>query len=143
MSGVMMGPHSTTSSMPARRSISNQAPPTGAREVHTAGPDMSAIVGVAVVALVVIVGMAILMAVAHRSEGWPLATFLLGPGTGVAGAIQVGLGLVVGAIGVTYANRGVKHWRGQLAGGIPSALFGAVIASAALFCAVELVSAAW
>jgi len=112
-------------------------------EPDLGGPDMSWIVPLAVMTVVVVIGLGVLMAVAHRSEGWPIIAFLAKPAAPVAAAIQLGLGGVAGAIGVTYARRGYRHWRGELSGGIPSALFGAVIAVAALFAAIELISAAW
>jgi hypothetical protein len=108
-----------------------------AREVA----DMTAIVGMAVVGLVAILGAGLLMQLAHRPEGWPIAHFAFAPSQGVAIGAHSAMGLAVVAVGLTYAWRGVRHWSGELAGGSPSAIFHAMIAAGAFFAAIEIVSA--
>ena len=102
---------------------------------------MTAVVGMAVVGLVAILGAGLLMQLAHRPEGWPIARFAFAPSQGVAVGAQGAMGLAVVAVGLTYAWRGVRHWRGELAGGPPSAIFNAVIAAGAFFAAIEIMSA--
>jgi serine/threonine-protein kinase len=104
--------------------------------------DLTPIVGLGVVGLVAILGTGLLMQLVHRPEGWAIAQFVFGPAQGGAAlAVHGGLGLVSIAIGLTYCWRGVRHWRGDLAGGPPSAIVNAVIAAGAFFCAIEIVSA--
>jgi hypothetical protein len=55
--------------------------------------------------------------------------------------VHAAIGLALVAIGLTYAWRGVRHWRGDLAGGSSGAIFNAVIAAGAFFAAIEIVSA--
>jgi serine/threonine-protein kinase len=105
-------------------------------------PDAVApVVGMAVVGLVAILGAGLLMQVAHRPEGWPIARFAFSPSDTVATAVHAAIGLALVAIGLTYAWRGVRHWRGDLAGGSSGAIFNAVIAAGAFFAAIEIVSA--
>ncbi len=137
--GVVMSPVSA----PARR-----APPTKGdwgldKKPRADGPDMSLIVGIGVAGVILIGGVGALMQLAHRPEGWPLAQFLLGPGSGMAAPIQGVLGAATVGIGAVYARRGVRIWRGDLAGGPPSAILSALLAAGIFFAAVELVSAAW
>jgi serine/threonine protein kinase len=106
------------------------------------GPDMSLIIGMAVVGVVLIGVVGALMQLAHRPEGWPIVSFLGAPPS-LATPLQIFFGVAAVAIGATYARRGVRHWRGDLAGGPPSAIIGALVAAGAFFSAVELISAAW
>jgi tRNA A-37 threonylcarbamoyl transferase component Bud32 len=103
--------------------------------------DMTPVVGMAVVGLVAILGAGVLMQLAHRTEGWPLARFAFTPSPAVAIGIHAALGLAAVAGALTYAWRGVRHWRGDLAGGAPSAIFNALVAAGAFFAAIEVVSA--
>ena len=95
----------------------------------------------AVVGLVAILGAGLLMQLAHRPEGWPIAHFAFAPSRGVTMGVHGVMGLAAVAIGLTYGWRGVRHWRGELAGGASSALFNALIAAGAFFAAIEIVSA--
>ena len=103
--------------------------------------DMTPVVGMGVVGLVAILGAGLLMQLAHRPEGWPIARFAFAPSQAVAIALHGALGLAAVAVGLTYGWRGVRHWRGDLAGGAPSAIFNAMIAAGAFFAAIEIVSA--
>ena len=104
--------------------------------------DMGPLVGMAVVGLVAILGTGLLMQLAHRPDGWPLARFLMGPSSTGALVLQGGLGLVALVIGGSYFWRGIRHWRGDLSGGPPNAIVNAVVAAGAFFAAIELFSAA-
>jgi serine/threonine protein kinase len=110
-----------------------------AREVA----DLTPVVGMAVVGLVAILGAGLLMQLAHRPDGWPIANFAFAPSRGVAIGAHAAMGLAVVAVGLTYGWRGVRHWRGELAGGPPSAIFNAVVAAAAFFAAIEILSAVY
>jgi eukaryotic-like serine/threonine-protein kinase len=103
--------------------------------------DYAPIVGLGVVGLVAILGTGLLMQLAHRPEGWPLAQFVLGPASSATLVLHAGFALVAVGLGLTLCRRGVLHWRGDLAGGHPSAIVNAVIASGAFFSAIELASA--
>jgi hypothetical protein len=94
-----------------------------------------------VVGLVAILGTGLLMQLVHRPAGWPLARFAFGPQPSVELVLHYALALVAAGVGGAYCYRGVRHWRGELAGGAPNAIVNAVIAAAAFFCAIELVSA--
>jgi hypothetical protein len=102
---------------------------------------MAPIIGLAVVGLVAILATGLLMQIAHRPDGWPVAQFLLAPAPPVALVFHAGFALVGLAIAVTACRRGVLHWRGDLAGGPPSAIVNAAIAGCAFFGAIELMSA--
>lgn len=134
--GVVLAPGPSAVPRPASHAAWG-VPPAQAKE----RTDIAPIVGLGVVGLVAILGTGLLMQLVHRPEGWGVAQFVLGPGHGGALAIHYGLGLVAVAIGFTYCWRGVRHWRGDLAGGPPSAIIHAVIAAGAFFCAIEIVSA--
>ncbi|MDB5221092.1 MAG: hypothetical protein JWO86_9019 [Myxococcaceae bacterium] len=105
--------------------------------------DLTPVVGMAVVGLVAILGAGLLMQLAHRPEGWPIAHFAFAPSPTVAIGVHAAMGLAIVAVGLTYGWRGVRHWRGELAGGPPSAIFNAVIAAGAFFAAIEIVSAVY
>jgi serine/threonine protein kinase len=105
--------------------------------------DMTPVIGMAVVGLVAILGAGLLMQLAHRTEGWPIAHFTFAPSASVAVGVHGALGLAVVAVGITYLWRGVRHWRGDLAGGPPSAIVNAMIAAGAFFAAIEIVSAVY
>ena len=113
----------------------------GVRPPRQDAADMTPVVGMAVVGLVAILGAGLLMQLAHRTEGWPLARFAFTPSPSVELGIHGALGLAAVAGGLAYAWRGVRHWRGDLAGGPPSAIFNGLIAAGAFFAAIELVSA--
>jgi serine/threonine protein kinase len=136
MSGVGLAPGPSTM---ARAAGTHAA--WGVRPPRQDATDMTPVVGMAVVGLVAILGAGLLMQLAHRTEGWPLARFAFTPSPTVALGIHGAMGLAAVAGGLTYAWRGVRHWRGDLAGGPPSALFNALIAAIAFFAAIELVSA--
>ena len=111
----------------------------GARDVA----DMRPLIGLAVVGLVTILGTGLLMQLAHRPEGWPLARFLMGPSpTGVL-VLNGGLALVALVLGGSYFWRGVRHWRGDLSGGPPNAIMNALVAAGAFFAAIELIAATY
>lgn len=103
--------------------------------------DYSPIIGLGVVGLVTILGTGLLMRLAHRPEGWPVAQFIFAAEATIALAFHCVFALLAAAIGVTFCRRGVLHWRGDLAGGPPSAIVNAVLAGGAFFSAIELVSA--
>lgn len=105
--------------------------------------DFSPIIGLGVVGLVSILGIGLLMQLAHRPEGWPIVQFMLGPTSGMAVPIHSAIALLAVALGVTFARRGVLHWRGDLSGGHPSAIVNAVVAAGAFFAAIELASAVY
>lgn len=104
---------------------------------------MSAVYGIAVIGIVMIAVIGVLMQLAHRAEGWPIGKFALGgsPQDPLLLAINGGLGLVALGIAITYAQRGHKHWRGELGGGPSTAVIHALISGGAFFCAIELASA--
>ena len=79
--------------------------------------------------LVDIAALGVLMAVAHRAEGWPLAYFLIKAEGGVAIGIHAALALVLVGLGGSYAKRGFSHWRGSLAGGASGAVISALISA--------------
>ncbi len=132
--GVMMAPGPSV----AKRTGSHESWGVNRQNERT---DLTPIVGLGVVGLVAILGTGLLMQLAHRPEGWPVARFVFQPASGAALAMHGGLAAVVFAIGVTYCRRGLRHWRGDLGGGAPSAIFSAVVAAVAFFCAIELLSA--
>ncbi|HEY8080149.1 MAG TPA: protein kinase [Labilithrix sp.] len=139
--GVVMAPGA---SLPARRAPKKEDwRLDDDKRRREAGPDMSLLVGIGVVAVILIGGVGALMQLAHRPEGWPLAAFLLGAGSGMIAPIQGVLGVMTFGIGAIYARRGVKYWRGDLHGGPPSSILSALVAAGVFFAAVELVSAAW
>ncbi len=105
--------------------------------------DMTPLVGLAVVGLVTILGTGLLMQLAHRPEGWPLARFLVGPSAAGALVIHGGLAVIALVVGASYFWRGIRHWRGDLSGGPPNAIVNAVVAAGAFFAAIELFSAAY
>jgi serine/threonine-protein kinase len=115
------------------------APSPDSRERLSA--DASGLIGGAVVTIIVIFGVGLLMQLLHRPEGWPVARFVLGSGQTMEVALHGFLALLAVAIGAVNAWRGVRHWKGDLAGGPPNAIFNAVVATVAFFSAVELVSA--
>jgi hypothetical protein len=133
---------------PGPSSAKRPAPMTSMHETHPSRPardvaDLAPIIGLGVVGLVAILGTGLLMQVAHRPEGWPIARFALGPSSEIALALHGALALLALAIGLTYGWRGVRHWRGDLGGGPPNAIVNAVVAGGALFCAIELISAVY
>ena len=103
--------------------------------------DLSPLVGLGVVGLVAILGTGLLMQLAHRPEGWPVAHFAFAPPQGIALALHAVLALGALGTGVTFCRQGVRHWRGDLSGGPPAAIFNALLAAGAFFCAIELASA--
>jgi hypothetical protein len=105
--------------------------------------DLAPLVGLAVVGLVTILGTGLLMQVVHRSEGWPIGRFLTGSASTAIVVLQCGLALASIAVGGTYFWRGLRHWRGDLAGGPPNAIVSALLAAGAFFAAIELFSAAY
>jgi hypothetical protein len=113
--------------------------PGRAREIADLGP----IIGLGVVGLVAILGTGLLMQLAHRPEGWPVARFAFGPSADVALAVHGALALAALAIGLTYGWRGVRHWRGDLGGGPPNAIVNAAIAGGAFFSAIEILCAVY
>jgi hypothetical protein len=136
MPGVMLAAGNATSKRFAERGMYVERP---TRDVA----DMKPIVGMGVVGLVTILGTGLLMQLVHRTEGWPVARFAIGPSAMGALVLHGGLGLVALVVGVSYFWRGVRHWRGDLSGGPPSAIINAVVAAGAFFAAIELFSAAY
>ena len=117
------------------------AVPAKQAPVERSGGDTSGFVGAAVVGAVLVGGIALLMGVLHRPEGWPIARFLLGPEQTLETPLHVFLA-VVGVVGAgVNAWRGVRHWKGDLDGGPSHAIFNAAVAAVALFGAVEVFSA--
>ncbi|CAN5924502.1 hypothetical protein BH11MYX4_BH11MYX4_40700 [soil metagenome] len=107
----------------------------------TLSADASGIIGGAVVGLVVVLALGLLMQLVHRPEGWPVAHFVLHPGQALETALHGFLALLALVVGGANAWRGVRHWRGDLDGGSSHAVFNALVAAGAFFCAVELLSA--
>jgi len=137
--GVMLAAGPSTSTRAAAHGTHGMYVERPTRE----GADMRPLVGLAVVGLVAILGTGLLMQLVHRSEGWAIGRFAIGPSaTGIL-AIQAGLALVALVIGGNYVWRGIRHWRGDLSGGHPSAIVCAVVAAGAFFAAIELASAAY
>ena len=136
MPGVMLAAGSSTPRRTAAHGMYVERP---TRDVT----DMKPIVGAGVVGLVTILGTGLLMQLVHRSEGWPVARFAIGPSATGALVLHGGLGLVGLVVGVSYGWRGVRHWRGDLSGGPPGAIINAVVAAGAFFAAIELFSAAY
>lgn len=137
--GVMLAPGAAT----AGRRGPPAASPLGELPRASAGPDLSAVASLAVVGLVVIVGLGVLMPLAHRPEGWPVARFFIAASGLTNTAIQLVLGVATFLVGANAARRAFRRWSGDDAGGAPSAVLSALVASAFFFCTVELVSAAW
>lgn len=140
--GVVLAPGGSAIAPPSpTRSGSHEAWGLGPSRKEKA--DLSAVYGIGVVGIVMIAVIGVLMQVAHRPEGWPLGKLVLGgsPQDPLLLAINGGLGLVAIAFAITYALRGHKHWRGDLAGGPSTAVVHAAIAGGAFFCAIELLSA--
>jgi serine/threonine-protein kinase len=137
LSGVMMapGPSSVT------RAVSREA--WGVRPRPRDRADLSSVIGLAVVGLIAILGTGLLMQLAHRPEGWPIAQLIFAPKPSTAALVHGVMAFFATGIALTYAWRGVRHWRGDLAGGPPSAIINAVVAAAAFFCAIELVCAVY
>ncbi len=105
------------------------------------GGDHSGLVGAGVVGAIMVAGIALLMGVLHRPEGWPIAHFLLGPGQTLETPLHLFLALVCVALAGVNAWRGVRHWKGDLDGGPSHGIFNAAVATVALFSAVEVFSA--
>jgi len=103
--------------------------------------DVSGVIGGAVVTIVTILSVGLLMQVLHRPDGWPIVRFMLGPSQTLEAVLQGFLALVLAMAGGGNAWRGVRHWKGDLEGGPPHAIFNAVVAAGAFFGAIELVSA--
>ncbi len=98
-----------------------------------------AISGVGVAALL---GVAVLMAVFHRPDGWPVARFFAAA-TGTFNLVAQGAMAVAAAlVGGSRVKHAVRQWEGDEAGGVRGALVTSAIAAAAFFCAVELARAA-
>lgn len=130
--GVVMAPGSVAS----RRSESIDY-----RSKTEPKADVRVVYGIIVVGIVLIAVMGVLMAVAHRPEGWPVAQFLI-KADGVSAVIIHGLiALVAIVLGGAQAKRGFSHWRGELGGGPANAVVCAIISGVSFFAAVELISA--
>jgi hypothetical protein len=97
-------------------------------------------IGLAVVGMVAILGAGILMQLVHRVEGWPLGQF-----AGLSGTLALALNVLLAgaalAVGTTYSWRGIRHWRGDLAGGRVSAVLHGAMGAGAFFSAIELITA--
>jgi len=139
--GVVLAPGSSIASSSPKRSGAREA--WGLEPSRREKADMSSVYGIAVIGIVMIAVIGVLMQLAHRAEGWPLGRFILGgsPQDPLLLAINGGLGLVALGIAITYAQRGHKHWRGELAGGPSTGVIHALISGGAFFCAIELASA--
>ena len=139
LSGIGIAPGRPSGPMSVARTASHPAARDAPQERPRA--DTAGLIGGAVVALVVILGVGLLMQLAHRPEGWPVARFVLQPGQTMEVALHVILAILVVAIGATYSWRGVRHWRGDLSGGHATAIVNALVAAGAFFSAIELMSA--
>ena len=106
-----------------------------------AGADVSLVIGAGVVGLVTVLGLGLLMQLAHRPEGWPVARFVLGSDRMLELSLHAFLALLVFVLGATFCWRGVRYWRGELEGGPPNAIINGIVAAVAFFCVIELVSA--
>ncbi len=136
MHAVMSSRRPTPRSKPLELAVQRYEPaPEGS------GGDHSGLVGAGVVGATMTASIALLMAVLHRPEGWPIAHFLLGPGQTLETPLHVFLALVCVAFAGVNAWRGVRHWKGDLDGGPPHGIFNAALAAVALFSAVEVFSA--
>ena len=105
------------------------------------GPDISGVVGLAVVSLVAILGTAALMRFARSSEGWDIA-HRLGLPADASGPIQGGLALLCAVFAGWRVRQGIRGW-GDADGGRAGAIFNAAVAGGAFFAALELVRLAW
>lgn len=137
LSGVGLAPGPAAAMRAPSSRASWGVPP--ARDVT----DFSPIIGLGVVGLVAILGTGLLMQLVHRPEGWPVARFVFAPSPAIALGFHAVFALLAAGIGVTFCRRGVLHWRGDLAGGPPSAIVNAVVAAGAFFSAVEIASAVY
>jgi serine/threonine protein kinase len=135
MPGMMMGPSS---------SARTRAAPRRRGEGDGTADDISAwVIGIVIVGFTAIFAFGAIMQLAHRPEGWPLMAFISAPGSGLVTVGQLGLALVMLAVSITNLRRGVKHWRGELAGGLSGAVIGGLIGAIAFFAAVEFATPIW
>lgn len=141
MSGVMLGPESL--------SLQRRPPPSPYldvqrdRPVASDGPDLTFLVGLAVVGLVAIGATAVLTTVAHQPDGFSLVGLVTKP-TKELNLIVHGGGAVVGLVlAVRTGMAAMKKWRGALDGGRTGAIISAAIAGAFFFAAIELARAAF
>ncbi|MBX3185884.1 MAG: protein kinase [Labilithrix sp.] len=133
--GVMLAPGASHATRKATRGDWGVKP----REARA---DMSFLVALGVIGLVVILGIGVLMQLAHTSEGWPVARFVNdAPSPQRAMAIHGGLALVGVAFGITSTRRAYLHWRGELGGGIAGAFMNGIFAAGAFFAVIELLTA--
>jgi len=136
--GVMLGP---TAPQPSyRREVPLQLDVRQPPQPQT-GPDVSFLVGLAVVGLSSIGVTAVLRTFAHQPEVLQLVGMVTSPTPTLNLAVHGGLALVALAIGIKAVISGVRKWR-EL-GGRPGAVITAVIAGALFFAAIELARAAW
>jgi serine/threonine-protein kinase len=137
--GVMLAGASTPSHR--RPMASSYLPET---QQQTPGPDVSMLVGLAVVGLTSIGVTAVLMTVAYQPEGWPLVGSVMNPVPAMLHLVVQG-GLALGGLVAAgrFAMSGVKKWRGDVMGGRGAAVFNAVVAGAIFFAALQLARAAW
>jgi hypothetical protein len=145
MDGVMMTPGSPTSSQRRPAHVSNAfLPDHQPQQPIDLGPDLSLLIGLAIIGLSAIGATAVLMTFAHQPDGWPLLALVMKPTPPTLSFIvQGGLGIVGLVLAVRCAIAGVKKWRGDLEGGRAAAIFNALLAGGFFFAAIELARAAW
>jgi hypothetical protein len=100
------------------------------------------VVALAVVLATSLVGMGVLIAMFHRSEGWPIARFLVSASGTFNGTAQAVMALAAVLLGASRVRRATLQWEGEHAGGPLGAIVTAGVASAAFFSAFELLQAA-
>ncbi len=105
--------------------------------------DAALIVSFAVVLVAALIVMVLLTTFLDRAEGWPILAVLMKPTPTMSLLVQGGLAACALAIGGSAVRTGAKAWRGDIAGGKPSALFQAALAGALFFAAQELARTAW
>jgi serine/threonine-protein kinase len=138
--GVMLGP--TASPAPHRRpapialELDARMPPQA-----EAGPDMSFVVGLAVIGLSLIGTTALLMTFARQPEGIHVVSMVTTPTPTSNLVVHGGLGLVGLVLTARCVMAGMKRWR-EL-GGRGGAVISAMLGGAFFFAAIELARAAW
>lgn len=139
-----VSPFSREVSVAAYPSATRRAPvrELAAPEDLGEGAPTGRVVAISGVGVASLVGVAVLMAFLHRSDGWPLARFFAAA-TGTFNLLaQGGMALAAALVGGSRVKHAVLQWEGDEAGGVRGALVTSAIAAVAFFCAVELARAA-